>query len=72
MLRTVLVEETGRKIVKTSIQLGNYALEVIQMTLESAWIYEIHYFPLNLCPFIVKNENYDNYIFLGNFAHFGH
>ena len=27
-------------------QLGNYAVEVIQMTLESAWIYEIHHSPL--------------------------
>ena len=25
-------------------QLGNYAVEIIQMTLESAWIYEIYYF----------------------------
>ena len=27
-------------------QLGNYAVEITQMTLESAWIYEIHQFPL--------------------------
>ena len=27
-------------------QLGNYAVEITQMTLESAWIYEIHYFQL--------------------------
>ena len=27
-------------------QLDNYAVEIIQMTLESAWIYEIHHFPL--------------------------
>ena len=27
-------------------QLGNYAVEIIQMTLELAWIYEIHYFHL--------------------------
>ena len=27
-------------------QLGNYAVEIIQMTLESAWIYEIHHFHL--------------------------
>ena len=27
-------------------QLGNYAAEIIQMTLESAWIYDIHHFQL--------------------------
>ena len=27
-------------------QLGNYAVEIIQMTLESTWIYEIHHFQL--------------------------
>ena len=27
-------------------QLGNYAMEINQMTLESAWIYEIHHFTL--------------------------
>ena len=27
-------------------QLDNYAVEIIQMTLESAWIYEIHDFHL--------------------------
>ena len=27
-------------------QLGNYAVEIIQMTLKSAGIYEIHHFPL--------------------------
>ena len=27
-------------------QLGNYAVEIIQMTLESAWIYKIHHFQL--------------------------
>ena len=27
-------------------QLGNYAVEVIQMNLESAWIYEIHHIQL--------------------------
>ena len=26
--------------------LGNYAVEIIQMTLESAWIYEMHHFQL--------------------------
>ena len=27
-------------------QLGNYAAEIIQMALESAWIYEIYHFQL--------------------------
>ena len=27
-------------------QLSNYAVEIIQMTLETAWIYEIHHFQL--------------------------
>ena len=27
-------------------QLGNYAVEITQMALESAWIYEIHHFQL--------------------------
>ena len=27
-------------------QLGNYAMEIFQVTLESAWIYEIHHFLL--------------------------
>ena len=27
-------------------QLGNCAVEIFQMTLESAWIYEIHHFQL--------------------------
>ena len=27
-------------------QLGNYVVEIIQMTLESAWIYEIYHFQL--------------------------
>ena len=27
-------------------QLGRYAVEIIQMTLKSAWIYEIHHFQL--------------------------
>ena len=31
-------------LVVCATQLGNYAVETIQMTLESAWIYEIHYF----------------------------
>ena len=29
-------------------QLGNYAVEITQMTLESAWIYEIHHFKLKI------------------------
>ena len=29
-----------------AIQLGNYAVEIIQMTLESAWIYEMTHFQL--------------------------
>ena len=27
-------------------KLGNYAVEIFQMTLESTWIYEIHHFQL--------------------------
>ena len=34
-------------LVVCAIQLGNYAVEITQMTLESAWIYEIHHFQLN-------------------------
>ena len=30
----------------TLTQLGNYAVEITQITLESAWIYEIHRFQL--------------------------
>ena len=33
-------------LVVCGTQLGNYAVEIIQMTLESAWINEIHYFQL--------------------------
>ena len=33
-------------LVVCGTQLGNYAVEIIQMTLESAWIYEIHHFQL--------------------------
>ena len=33
-------------LVVCGIQLGNYAVELFQMTLESAWIYEIHHFQL--------------------------
>ena len=28
----------------SATQLGNFAVEITQMTLESAWIYEIHHF----------------------------
>ena len=34
-------------LVVCGTQLGNYAVELFQMTLESAWIYEIHHFLLN-------------------------
>ena len=33
-------------LVVCGTQLGNYAVEIIQTTLESAWNYEIHYFQL--------------------------
>ena len=33
-------------LVVCGTQLANYAVEIIQMTLESAWIYEIHHFQL--------------------------
>ena len=33
-------------LVVCAIQLGNYDVEIIQMTLELAWIYEIHHFQL--------------------------
>ena len=36
-------------------QLSNYAMEIIQMTLESAWIYEIHYIQLK-CVSIYRKE----------------
>ena len=60
-------------LVVCATQLGNYAVEIIQITLESAWIYEIYHFQLKFV-FIYrkKGENYCTYIFLGNFAHFGH
>ena len=35
-------------LVVCATQLGNYAVEINQMTLESAWIYEIHQFQLKL------------------------
>ena len=33
-------------LVVCATQLGNYVVEITQMTLESAWIYEIHHFQL--------------------------
>ena len=33
-------------LVVCATQLGNYAVEITQMALESAWIYEIHHFQL--------------------------
>ena len=33
-------------LVVCGTQLGNYAVELFQMTSELAWIYEIHYFQL--------------------------
>ena len=33
-------------LVVCGTQLGNYAVEIFQMTLESAWIFEIHHFQL--------------------------
>ena len=33
---------------------GNYAVEIIQMTLESAWIYEIHHFQLKFVSIYCK------------------
>ena len=37
-------------------QLGNYAMEIIEMTLESAWIYEIHHFPLKFVSIYRKKK----------------
>ena len=42
-------------LVVCGTQLGNYAVEIIQMTLESAWIYEIHHFQLK-CVSIYRKE----------------
>ena len=33
-------------LVVCGTQLGNYAVEIVQMTLKSAWIYEIYHFQL--------------------------
>ena len=35
-------------------QLGNYAVEITQMTLESAWIYEIDHFQLKFVSIYPK------------------
>ena len=59
-------------LVVCGTQLGNYAVEIIQMNLESAWIYEIHHFPLKFVSIYRTKKKCGNYIFHGNFAHFGH
>ena len=60
-------------LVVCGTQLGNDAVEMIQLTLESAWIYEIHHFQLKFVSIYRKEvKNYCNYIFIGNFTHFGH
>ena len=41
-------------LVVFATQLGNYAVEIIQMTLESAWIYEIHHFQLKCVTIYCK------------------
>ena len=41
-------------LVVCGTQLGNYAVEIIQMTLESAWIYEIHHFQLKFVSIYLK------------------
>ena len=55
-------------------QLGNYVVEIIQMILELVWIYDtITPFSVKICVHLSqRGENDCNYIFLGNFAHFGH
>ena len=42
-------------LVVCGTQLGNYVVEIIQMTLESVWIYEIHHFQLK-CVSIYRIE----------------
>ena len=42
-------------LVVCGTQLGNYAVGIIQMTLESAWTYEIHHFQLK-CVSIYRKE----------------
>ena len=37
--------------------LANYAVEIFQMTLESAWIYEIHHFQLKFVSIYRKEVN---------------
>ena len=41
-------------LVVCATQLGNYVVKIIQMTLESAWIYEIHYFQLKFVSIYSK------------------
>ena len=53
-------------------QLGNYAVEIIQMTLESAWIYEIYHFQIKFVSIYRKEVKIIALIILGNFVHFGH
>ena len=60
-------------LVVCAAQLGNYAVEITLMTLESAWIYKIHHFQLKFVSIYRKEVKIIAlYIFLGNFAHFGH
>ena len=44
-------------LVVCGTQLGNYAVEIIQMTLESAWIYEIHHFQLKFVSIYHREVN---------------
>ena len=41
-------------LVVCGTQLGNYAVEIFQMTLESAWIYEVHHFQLKFVSIYSK------------------
>ena len=41
-------------LVVCGTQLGNYSVEIIQMTLESVWIYEIHHFQLKFVSIYSK------------------
>ena len=43
-------------LVVCGIQLGYYSVEIIQMTLESVWIYEIHHFPLKFVSIYRKKK----------------
>ena len=66
-------------LVVCATQLGNYAVEITQMTLESAWIYEIHHFLLKfvsiyrkevkiiaLTNFLATSQQTFTYIFVTN------